>query len=651
MTTLEPPHVRTAKEDEDDDGIAPDGPDSRGGPRGGSRTGARRVALPRQRARSPQPPVPSRLPSRWWDPRHPVAASMLLGSVLHLLWLWLIANGGGDLAAQDAWAEFVGRHPGSAYNLAWYGGMHPVSYSVISPYLMAVVGVRPVLILSGVLSSGVLALLLVRSRAVRRPMAPALWGAFAFAGNAASGRVTFALGTLFALLAVAALWAWPARWRRRRVLRGLAAALLSALATAGSPVAALFLEVVAAALFLNRRRAAALAIGVPPPVVVGASALLFPFTGVQPMPWVSVFFPLVASAGIRIVAPREWRTVRRSAEIYSLGIVLSWVIPSQVGSNAERMALLFGGVVLLALLPVCRTGARVWRGRRVAVTLVAFVFIAGFQIGKPVYDVVHTTPEAAWAHDLAPLLNQLQKADADRGRVEVVPVRSHREASALAPYVNLARGWNRQADTDRNPLFYEDGELTPRSYHDWLRRWAVRHVVLSTSDTPDVAAREEARIVRSGQPYLRLIWSDDNWELYRVTDPVPLAGPPAESSRAEAGGVTVRVGRPGEVLVRVPWSPWLGLVDAEGERIAPPDGPAEQGDGCLRKAEPWPAAPPPAAGAEPGEAPEEQHADGDEPELTDRWTVLEAPRAGTYRIAAPYRLPRGTPCPEGDGTD
>ncbi|NGO73578.1 MFS transporter, partial [Streptomyces sp. SB3404] len=135
-------------------------------------------------------------------------------AVLHLVWFWFLASSGGDLAAQDAWAEFVGQHPGSAYNLAWYGGMHPVSYSVISPYLMAVVGVRPTLMISGVLSSGLLALLLAKARGVRRPLPAALWGAFAFACNAASGRVTFALGMLFALAAVTTVWAWPERWGR-----------------------------------------------------------------------------------------------------------------------------------------------------------------------------------------------------------------------------------------------------------------------------------------------------------------------------------------------------------------------------------------------------------------------------------------------------
>ncbi|MGZ5404318.1 MAG: hypothetical protein ACXWDL_06690, partial [Nocardioides sp.] len=73
---------------------------------------------------------------------HPVVAASVTAAVLHLLWWWLIANSGGDIAAQDAWAEFARSHPGSAYNLAWYGGIHPVSYSFISPYVMALLGVR-----------------------------------------------------------------------------------------------------------------------------------------------------------------------------------------------------------------------------------------------------------------------------------------------------------------------------------------------------------------------------------------------------------------------------------------------------------------------------------------------------------------------------
>ncbi len=36
-----------------------------------------------------------------------------------------------------------------------------------------------------------------------------------------------------------------------------------------------------------------------------------------------------------------------------------------------------------------------------------------------------------------------------------------------------------------------------------------------------------------------------------------------------------------------------------------------------------------------------------EPDATGAtWTELVAPKAGTYRIAAPYEIPRGTACPE-----
>lgn len=101
--------------------------------------------------------------------RHPVLSVTGLAGVLHVVWFFTFANSGGDLAAQDAWAEFVGRHPDSAYNLAWYGGMHPVSYSVVSPYLMSVLGVRTTMMIAGTVAAGLLTLLLLRSRSVRNP--------------------------------------------------------------------------------------------------------------------------------------------------------------------------------------------------------------------------------------------------------------------------------------------------------------------------------------------------------------------------------------------------------------------------------------------------------------------------------------------------
>lgn len=642
MTTVQPPR----KSQSGDHGGEEESGDS-GAVISGERTESAPVQLPRQRGvPSPESDAAegegetavggggAEPPGRTWRARlgnaarHPAVAATLLALALHLLWFWLVASSGGDLAAQDAWAEFARQHPDSAYNLAWYGGMHPFSYSVISPHLMAYFGVLSTLIVAGVVSAGLLGLLLTRR--VRRPLVPALAGAVAFACNAASGRVTFALGVMFALGAIAVVWSWPDHWRGpqrwKQLARGALVAVLAALATGGSPVAGLFLEVVAAALLLSRRRAAAVSVAVAPPIVVGISALFFPFEGVQPMPVVSMIFPFVSAVAVWWFVPREWRTVRIGAAVYALGVLLTWLIPSQVGSNVERLGQLFAGVALLAAAPHVLTS---WRSRKGKALIAALVVVTGFQVGKPIWDVVYTTPEKSWTGDLKPLVKQLDKVRAERSRVEVVPVRSHREASALAPYVNLARGWNRQADTDRNPLFYDEKRLTSERYHKWLRRWAVGYVVLPTGDKPDSAGKAEARLVRSGQPYLEEIWSDDNWRLYRVDDPTPMAEQPGTVVSADANEVTVKVREPGSVLVRIPWSPWLGLVDSVGEPVKPREQPGGE-MGCLRQAKPRVASPPT----------QEQ----DDP-VVDRWTVLEAPSAGTYRIAAPYRLPRGTPCP------
>ena len=559
--------------------------------------------------------------------RHPVTLVTALAAALHVAWFFTFANGGGDLAAQDAWAEFVGRHPDSAYNLAWYGGMHPVSYSIVSPYLMSVLGVRTTIMAAGTVSAGLLTLMLMRSRAVRRPLPPALAGVFGLLCNTVSGRVTFGLGTVFGLAAVATVFCWPYRWRRKRWAKALVAAPLAGLATAASPVAGLFVGLVAVALFLQRRRPGAYALGVAPSLVVGLSAWLFPFSGTQPMTILSVLGPLSCAVVIFLVAPREWRTVRFTSAVYALAVVLAWAISSQIGSNITRLAMLFAGVVLLTALPFAEPRSRKWY-----VTLAATAGYGIWIMAHTVNDVVHTTPAASWARELAPLVHQLQTVGAERGRVEVVPARSHREASALAPYVNLARGWNRQADMERNPLFYDD-TLNSANYHEWLRRWAVHYVVLPKDEPDGDGGLRERQLVQRGQPYLKQIWGDANWQLFEVTDPLPLATPPAVVDRAEQGEMTIEVKKPGRVLIRVPYSPWLSIVDADGKGVELPqeteesqrrggDGPKEYVNryGCLRETEPD------AAG--------------------DQWTELLAPRAGVYRLAAPYQLPRGTPCPK-----
>ncbi|MFD3645115.1 MFS transporter [Streptomyces cyaneofuscatus] len=576
---------------------------------------------------APEAPVPVTPARRLL--RHPVTIATAAAAVTHVLWFLFFANSGGDIAAQDAWAEFVGRHPGTAYNLAWYGGMHPVSYSVVSPYLMSVLGVRSTMMIVGTVSAALTALILVRVRAVRNPLACSLAGVFAYLCNALSGRVTFGLGMMFAVGAVAAVFCWPHRWRYKRWAKAAVAAPLAGLATASSPVAGLFLGVVAAALFLHKRRPGAYAIGLAPVAVVALSSLLFPFSGTQPMSLGTVSLPFLFAVLVFVLVPRDWSTVRTAAAVYGFGTVLTYFVDSQIGSNVTRMAMLFAGIVLLAALPYT-----VPRSRRWYALVLAFAGL-NFWIGfKGVDDIVRTTPDASWARSLAPLVNQLQQVGAERGRVEVVPASSHREASALATY-NLARGWNRQADMKRNPLFYDD-TLDAVNYRQWLDRWAVHYVVLPTG-RPDGGAERETELVGKGLSYLREIWSDENWKLYRVLEPTPLADPPATVEKAGANELTIRVESAGRVLIRIPHSRWLAVVDEQGKAVERPQETEEsklrtQEDetapktfdnlhGCLNKIV-------------------------DEGPYGDEWTELLAPKPGVYRLAAPYQLQPGTPCPE-----
>ena len=584
----------------------------------------------------------------WADARaRAVLVTFVVSTLLLLVWRFALATTGGDIAAQDQWAEFARLHPGSAYNFSWYGGMHPVSYSVISPYLMAVIGVRTTLVLSSIASATLTALLLVQLPEVRRPIWPSLAAAAAMLGNAISGRVTFALGIMFALAALGAVVAWPSSWqvgdRRRRLIQGAVAIVMATLATFGSPVAGFFLGLIAAALWLCRRRTAAYVLGVPPVLVVLIGAVFFPFGGKQPMHWYSTILPILIPLFVWLVSPATWRVLRLTCLISIVAVLFAWLVPSPIGTNVVRLALIFGTTALL--VPLCEKvdrnpfaflakvrvpGLRRLPGRFFIVcALLTSVIWQASVAGR---DVVYERPDAAWRYDINALLHQLAIRNAHLGRVEVVPSRSHRESSALAPYANLARGWNRQADLERNPLFYDPSHpLTADAYRAWLDRWAVHYVVLPPGE-PDGAAKAEAGLVRSGLPFLKLVWSNQDWRLYRVLEPAPLVEPPAKITSFTTAEIVVTVPRKATVLLRVPASPWLSIVDLQGHAVPVPKPPEGSPDGaaatnvygCLTQ----------------------QHEPTAPGQPDDVWTVLHAPAAGTYRIAAPYRLPRGTACPD-----
>lgn len=501
---------------------------------------------------------------------------------LYVVWAAVLATGGGDLAAQLAWSGFTARHPGAAYNLSWYGGMHTANYSVFSSYLMAFLGVRTISVAAGIAGAWLMALLFVRT-GTRRPLAPAVLGAIALWCNVASGRTTFALGAAIGL--VACLYA-------HRTVTALVAGALAAMA---SPVAGLFLVVAGAAYLLDRQWRKGVVLTVPFFAVVGATTALFPFEGEQPMHSDKLWMPLAVCAVLAAAAPRgrEWRVLRYGAVVYAVGVLLTFLIASPVGTNVERLLGLVAVPVLLAAVLVL-VEERAWV--RTAVIAVALGLSTTWLVDKTLDDLVVSDSVPSWASHTEGVVGELNRLGADLSRVEVVPARNHREAAALAPHVNMARGWNRQLDVERGRLFY-DGTLSPAGYRAWLDRWAVGYVVLHHG-RPDGPAEAEAELVRGGLPWLRQVWQDSGWTVYRVRDAVPLVSAPAAVVRSSAADLVVRVPEAGSVTVRLAYSPWL-RVRAVGSHHA---------GGCLRQ--------------------------------NGEWTELTVPKGGTYRLDSAYRLSR-----------
>ncbi|WP_330465892.1 hypothetical protein [Micromonospora zamorensis] len=474
---------------------------------------------------------------------------------------------GTDLAAQVARAEFADRYGAAPIDLGWYGGVNQYGYSLFTARLGALIGMRPLGAVAAVLGAAALGWLFVRGRA-RRPLLAGVLGAVVLVGNLASGRVTFAVGLAFGLLALCAVSAE----RPPRPLRLALAAGCAALATAASPVAGLFTGLAGAALLLaalrrsdgpgralpggwrsERPLAEGFVLAVAPAVTLAPIALLFGNGGTQPYSAESMRINVALAVLVAVVLPRRRRVLRVGALLTVLLLVGAYYVPSPIGSNALRLPLLFALPVLAGYAPL--------PGPWLAGLLAATVW---WQSPVMLSDVTR-----AGAAESAPAFYRPLVAELDRrqpvGRVEVVPLRDHWESAYLPPTVPLARGWERQVDSDRNALFY-DGTLSAQTYEQWLRDQAVTYVVVAPDAPADRWGRDEAALIRGDLPYLREVWRDPTWRLYEVVDPTPLVGAPGRLVTADRGAVRLTA-TPGDVPVKVRWSRWLSL-----------DGP----DGCLR---------------------------------------------------------------------
>jgi hypothetical protein len=511
---------------------------------------------------APSPSAPAENGRRidWWRVA-PVAAALVLSAV-YLIWEPRPV----DLAAHVFRADLFGREGFTVWNGQWYGGHHTPAYSVLSPPLGWLLGVRLTIVLATVAAAALFEPLAHRHFGAERARWGALWFGIGACTLLFTSRLPFALGVAFGLAAVLALQ------RDRRVL----AIVFAVLCPLGSPVAGLFLAMGGVAYAIASRGhedsrarireglAIAAAAFIPPAFL----SLAFPEGGYAPFPF-SAFLPIPLFAlACLVLLPRGDRALRWTAILYGLGALLALAIETPMGGNAVRLGALFGGPVLLCAL----WGTDRLRRRATLVPLVVlFLALAVWQWSPAVRDMIKYVQDPAAKSDYFEPLRQFLATLPDQRRIEIPFTRSHWEGAEIGSQVPLARGWLRQLDTGRNPIFYK-GPLNRLTYASWLAENAVRYVALP-SVKPDTSSYAERALIEGGLPYLKLRWRSEDWRVYEVILPAPFVIPRGNANmtleQLGSDRVLLRVIRPGEALVRVRFTPyWFahgGCVEPAGD--------------------------------------------------------------------------------------
>jgi hypothetical protein len=483
----------------------------------------------------------------------------------------------GDLAVHVFRAELFGREGFTIWNGHWYGGHHTPAYSVLSGPLSWLLGPRLVLVMSCVACAALFEQLARVHFGAERARLGGLWLGVGTVTLLATSRLPFALGTAFGLAAALAL-------QRGRPRLATAFAFLCPLA---SPVAGLFTAMAglayavsaggsggrtgagaAVSLAARERRGAgaAVALGALAPALFLSAA--FPEGGWAPFPF-SAYLPIpLFCAACLVLLPREERALRAGAVLYAIGATLAVAFETPMGGTASRLGMLFGGPVLL-----CAAWGRLRRSSLplLAVAVAGFGLLGYWQWTSAIRDIdkaIHDpAAESGYFEPLRAYLATLP----DQRRIEIPFTSSRWENAEVAPLAPLARGWQRQLDTGRNPVFYRGG-LNRLTYASWLAENAVRYVALPSAK-PDRSSYAERALIEDGLPYLRLRWRSREWRVYEVLLPAPMV-----ISQGRANVVLEQFGsdellldvkRTGEALVRVRWTPyWFaagGCVERAGK--------------------------------------------------------------------------------------
>jgi hypothetical protein len=490
-----------------------------------------------------------------------------------LLAAWLIANPHTPDLAAAAYRLNLFHHAGLAvYDEHWYAGHHLPGYSLLFPPLAWLLGLRVVAVLSVLVSVACFERLTVGAYGRSARWAT---GAFALAavGDVWIGRLAFALGVSFALGAVLAL----ARGR------SVAAGVLAALCAAASPVAGVLLALAALTHALARRSPRTLLVlAAPAAAVVVPVNLLFPEGGSQPYPIVSFAATVAVVATFLAALPREQQLLRVGGAIYLLACLVVLLVPTPMGSNVERYAVLLAGPLLACAVLSGRArhdaagvagearsedgrpALELRRGARpkpvVVLALCAWVAWAGWGPLRETLAVAgNGSTRAAYYAPVERFLRAHARAPV---RLEVPLTRSHWETAELAPRISLARGWEKQLDTRFDAVLLAP-HLTAGAYAHWLREQAVAYVALPDTKLDPSSARE-GELIRAGLPYLREAFASRHWRIYAVRSPTPLLSGPGRLTSLGHESFALSASSPGSFLVRVHFTRYWTIARGSG---------------------------------------------------------------------------------------
>jgi hypothetical protein len=427
-----------------------------------------------------------------------MAPSLLLSAAIAAVYLiWEPPSA--DLAAQTFRVDLFADQGFTVWSTAWYGGFHVPGYSPLYPPLASWLGLRIVGALAAVAAAGLFAALASRRFGARAPIG-SLWFAAGVSAWLFTGRMPFLLGVAIGLAALLAA-------DSRRLWAAAVLALLTALA---SPVAGFFLLLGGVTLGLVGDRARAASLALPPAAAIVFLALAFPTGGEEPFVFSSfVAVPLLAIAALWQFPP-EQRELRIAVVVYLLVATVAFVVPNPLGGNVVRLGALFAGPVI---------ALTVWS--RPAILVLLVVPAIYWQLSAPVRDTIvavgdPSTEEGFYAPLLAELQREVPPSSSPQGlRVEVPPTHNRWESVYVAERFPLARGWLRQLESEDFDLF-EDGNLTPEAYREWLGQHGVSFVAVPLDVERDHLADDEVKLVDGGLPYLEPVWESADWRLYRV---------------------------------------------------------------------------------------------------------------------------------------